>query len=128
MFKYYQNEVKQIFANWQITLTNYFIQLAIVVLFAFDLYSILKGSIGSSLELNELTNHYNHTVFSDYMRFHRSSILTILHSAKYSLLVWVLLSNFINAGILFSTVNKNQNSAVSFFKNSAQYFIPNLKV
>ena len=127
MFKYYQNEIKQIFDNWQITLTNYFIQLAIVGLFAFDLYSILKGSIGSSLELNDLINHYNHTVFSDYMRFNRSSILTILHSAKYSLLVWVLVSNLINAGILFSTVNKNQNSAISFFKNSIQYFIPNLK-
>ncbi len=127
MFNYYQNEIKQILDNWQITLINYFLQLFIVVIFGLDLYSTLKSSIGNSLELNELTIHYNHTVISDYIRFHKSSILIILNSAKYSLLFWVLVSNLINAGILFSTINKNQSSVVSFFKNAVQYFIPNLK-
>ena len=121
------NEIKKILEKWPITLIAYLVQLTIVMPFGLDLYAILKNSIGNSIQINELTNHYNHTVISDFLSQQGSSIKSLLNLIKYTLVLWLLISTFLNAGILFSTVNNNIKNGASFIKGCALYFISNLK-
>ncbi|MBK8641048.1 MAG: hypothetical protein IPN15_02200 [Saprospiraceae bacterium] len=121
------NEIKKILEKWPITLIAYVVQLTIVMPFGLDLYAILKNSIGNSIQINELTNHYNHTVISDFLSQQGSSIKSLLNLIKYTLVLWLLISTFLNAGILFSTVNNNIKNGATFFKGCALYFISNLK-
>ena len=81
------NEIKKILEKWPITLIAYVVQLTIVMPFGLDLYAILKNSIGNSIQINELTNHYNHTVISDFLSQQGSSIKSLLNLIKYTLVL-----------------------------------------
>lgn len=107
--------------QWRIALIVYVFQLLIAMTLGMQLFQVLEGSIGSSLELDKLLKGYDHTVFQDLLNVHGDSILPILGQVRWVALAYLIFSIFINAGMLY-TVHQRSIAWKDFWKGGAQYF------
>ena len=117
--------------QWRITAIVYFIQLCLAMTLGMQAHSVLESSIGHSLEINKLLQHYDHTVLTDFLKIHGASITPLIGQLRWLLLVWLIFSVFINAGLLFSaTTEKNvgRTSVGAFWRGGYEYFFPFLKI
>lgn len=123
-FKYgLQMGVKQ----WRTALIAYFLQLLIVVPLGFQVYQVLEASIGNSLGLNKLMSGFNDTVVTDFFNVHGASLSPLLGQLRWVLLIYLIVSVFINAGLLNAVVKEKKGWFV-FWEGGAGYFFRFLKV
>jgi len=113
--------------QWRIAATVYFIQLCLALTLGMQAHSVLESSIGHSLEINKLLAQYDHTVLTDFLKVHGASITPLIGQLRWLLLVWLIFSVFINAGMLYS-VQLGQSTARAFWQGAAEYFFPFLKI
>jgi len=111
----------------RIALIVYAIQLMMAMVLGLQVYKILEASIGGSLEVNKLLHGFDYTVFRDFLNVHGASITPILGQLRWVLIVYGIVSVFVNAGVL-CTVVKKEPSWQSFWLGGATFFLPFLKM
>ncbi|MDO8368904.1 MAG: hypothetical protein Q7T20_19055, partial [Saprospiraceae bacterium] len=70
---------------------------------------------------------YDHTVLTDFLKVHGASITPLIGQLRWLLLVWLIFSVFMNAGMLFC-VYSEAKFGKTFWKGGARYFFPFLKI
>lgn len=114
--------------QWRIAFTVYIIQLCLAFTVGMQVYEVLEASIGRSLELNKLLQHYDHTVITDFLSIHGASLTPLIGQLRWLLPVWLLFSVFINGGMLYCAAFPEQASWRAFWQGGAAYFFPFLKI
>ncbi|MFN0214587.1 MAG: hypothetical protein ACKVT2_10065 [Saprospiraceae bacterium] len=117
--------------QWRIALIVYFIQLCLALTLGMQAHSVLESSIGNSLEINKLLAQYDHTVLTDFLKVHGASITPLIGQLRWLLLVWLIFSVFINAGLLYSTNSEKYTGragVAAFWQGAVEYFFPFLKI
>ncbi len=113
--------------QWRIAAIVYFIQLCLAMTLGMQAHSVLESSIGNSLEINKLLAQYDHTVLTDFLKVHGASITPLIGQLRWLLLVWLIFSVFINAGMLYCA-GTEQTNARAFWQGGAEYFFAFLKI
>ncbi|MBC7775010.1 MAG: hypothetical protein H7246_06175 [Phycisphaerae bacterium] len=117
--------------QWRITAIVYFFQLFLALTLGMQAFEVLKASIGHSLEINKLLAHYDHTVITDFLKVHGASITPLIGQLRWLLLVWLIFSVFIDAGLLYCAskgTGSEQATARTFWLGGAEYFFSFLKI
>ncbi len=114
--------------QWRVAAIVYFFQLCLALTLGMQIHNVLEASIGHSLEINKLLTHYDHTVLTDFLKVHGASITPLLGQLRWLLLVWLVFSVFMNAGMLACVASKEQISIRTFWVGGAQFFFPFLKI
>lgn len=131
MRKFFQDSFGLAMRNWRIAGIVYFIQLCLALTLGMQVYSVLESSIGHSLEVNKLLHGYDHTVITDFLKVHGASITPLLGQLRWLLLVWLLFSVFLDAGLLYSIApvsDSSKSTVQKFWLGGARYFFPFLKI
>lgn len=127
-----RNVFKQSFSigmrQWRIAAIVYVIQFCLALTVGMEVHNVLESSIGKSLEINKLLLHYDHTVLTDFLKVHGASITPLIGQLRWMLLVWLLFSVFIHAGLLVCAARPQQAGAQRFWTAGAAYFFPFLKI
>lgn len=117
--------------QWLVAAMVYFFQSCLTLTLGMQVYSVWESSIGNSLEINKLLSQYDHTVLTDFLKVHGASITPLIGQLRWILLVWILFSVFINAGLLYvvSPLGRQEKHAVrAFWEGGARFFFPFLKI
>jgi len=114
--------------QWRMAAIVYFIQLCLALTLGMQVHGVLQSSIGHSLEINKLLAHYDHTVLTDFLKVHGASITPLIGQLRWLLLVWLIFSVFLNAGLLACAASPEQTSARAFWTGGIEYFFPFLKI
>ena len=115
-------------SQWRVAAIVYFVQFCLALTLGMEVHNVLGASIGKSLEINKLLTHYDHTVFSDFLKVHGASITPLIGQLRWLLLIWLLFSVFIDAGLLYGASEPEQVKGVTFWQGGARYFFPFLKI
>ena len=110
--------------QWRITAIVYLFQLCLAFTLGMQVFDVLKASIGHSLELNKLLVHYDHTVFTDFLKIHGASITPLIGQLRWLLLTWLIFSVFINGGLLYAAYTPGHVTPGVFWRGAASYFFP----
>lgn len=113
--------------QWRVTSIVYCIQLALALTLGMQVYEVLQASIGNSLEISRLMAHYDHTVLTDFLKVHGASITPLIGQLRWVLLVWLVFSVFIHAGLLFCATQTAARPR-QFWAGGSTYFFPFLKI
>jgi hypothetical protein len=113
--------------QWRITAIVYLLQLCLALTVGMQVYDVLQASIGQSLEIKKLLYQYDHTVITDFLKVHGSSIAPLIGQTRWLLLAWLLFSVFMDGGLLYCSTLSTKISGKSFWQGGAIYFIPFLK-
>ncbi len=129
-FKSFQVSFWNVMWQWRITMIVYFLQVFLTLTLGMQVYSVLESSIGHSLELNKLLHGYDHTVITDFLKVHGASITPLIGQLRWLLLVWFVLSVFLNAGLLVSAAEPDapKNQWQFFWQSGARYYGTFLKI
>lgn len=127
IFSLFQEAFWATLRQWRITSIVYVLQLALALTLGMQVYEVLQASIGNSLEINRLVTHYDHTVLTDFLKIHGASITPLIGQLRWLVLVWLLFSVFIQAGLLFCATQKDA-SPRHFWVGGYTYFFPFLKI
>ena len=114
--------------QWRIAAIVYFFQFCIALTLGMQVYQVMESSIGNSLEINKLMANYDHTVITDFLKVHGASITPLIGQLRWLLLVWLLFSVFIDAGLMFCATHPEQAKGSVFFQSAATYFFSFLKI
>lgn len=118
--------------QWRVAAIVYGCQFALALTLGMQAHSVLESSIGNSLEINKLMSNYDHTVMTDFLKIHGASITPLIGQLRWLLLVWLVFSVFMNAGLLSTVVKPNNNhvsgTVKAFWMAGATYFLPFLKI
>ncbi len=108
-------------------LIAYFLQFLLALPVGLQIYQVMEASIGNSLEINKLLGGYNDTVVTDLLNVHGASLSPLLGQLRWVLLVYLIVSVFINAGLLHA-VSREEKGWKIFWEGGAVYFFRFLKV
>jgi hypothetical protein len=114
--------------HWKVAGIVYVIQLGLALTLGMQVYEVLESSIGRSLNLDRLLSGYDHTVITDFLKVHGSSITPLIGQLRWLLLVWLLFSVFLNGALLCGAVNPETPSIGRFWLGGSSYFIPFLAI
>jgi len=108
---------------WKIGVFIFLIQLIFGLLVGFELDVILSKYLLHS-KAGEVLNHgFDYTIAKDITTWFPYEVSNLNSKIFVSLLVYVIISVFLNAGIL-GCLSHKENSWKSFFKKGIKYFIP----
>ena len=107
--------------HWRTALIGYVFQLLLAITLGMQVYEVFEASIGNSLELNKLMDGYHDSVVTDFLNVHGASLSPLLGQLRYVLLVFLIFSIFINAGILNALV-ENKPGWSSFWEGGKKFF------
>jgi hypothetical protein len=114
--------------QWRIVAIVYFFQFCIAITLGMQVYHVMESSIGNSLEINKLLTNYDHTVITDFFKVHGASITPLIGQLRWLLLVWLIFSVFIDAGLIYCAVHPEQARGRIFFQSAATCFFSFLKI
>ncbi len=114
--------------HWQIALLVYFFQLCLALTVGLQIFSIFESSIGNSLEINKLLQHYDYTVITDFLKVHGASITPLIGQLRWLIIVYLLFAIFIDAGLLTAASKGKEATLSTFWQGGASYFFPFLKI
>lgn len=120
--------VKAGIKHWRIGLIIYGILLSLALTIGIQVFQVLEASIGNSLELDKLVKQYDHTVIRDFIKVHGASISPLIGQLRWYILVYLILSVFINAGSLYAVLHDPKSNWRNFWTGGAKYFYPFLKI
>lgn len=127
MLHIFSYSIKTGVKQWRVVLTAYIIQWCLAFTVGMQVYEVLEASIGRSLELRKLLQHYDHTVLTDFLSVHGASITPLIGQLRWLLPVWLFFSVFVNGGMLYCAAFPGQTSWRAFWQGGSAYFFPFLK-
>lgn len=104
-------------SKFGIVLLLYGCNLLFGLVVALPLHSVLKDSIGQSLEIQKIMEGFDNTVFTDFMNAHGELLQPLLSQLQWLSILYVLLFVFLNGGILHIL-----NGRKGFWEGCAAYF------
>ena len=113
--------------QWKSILLIYGVQLVLGSIVAVIAYRQFNGAIGSSLELDRLANGFDRSIFSDMINKFPVIIEHIQSRFASMVVLFLILSIFLHAGIL-SNIRNGYYSIFKYFQNANIYFFKFLKV
>lgn len=128
MFRIFQQSFKIGIRQWRIAAIVYFLKLCLALTVGMQVYDVMQASIGHSLEINKLLEHYDHTVVTDFLKVHGASITPLIGQLRWLLLAWLLFSVFTDGGLLVCAAAPDKASGKLFWASGAKYFIPFFKI
>ncbi len=114
-------------SQWRTATIAYVIQFIVTAVIGLQVYQVLEASIGGSLEINKLIAGYDDTVISDLFNVHGASLSPLLGQLRYVVLGYLIISVFVNAGLLGAVIEGRAGWNV-FWKSGSEYFYPFLKM
>jgi hypothetical protein len=128
VFQAYQTGLSVASRQWKRITVVYTIQLVLVLLLSLQVFQVLEASIGKSLQINQLRDGYQHTVITDFLKVHGASITPLLGQLRWVLLIWLLVSAFLQGGLLYSALDRSSNRLDTFFSACSKFFFPTLVI
>ena len=107
--------------QWKPIVIIYSVQLLLGIVLSFFAYQSFSDAIGNSLELDRLALGFNRSVFSDMINTVPDLIASIRKPFILLLLLYLLASIFLQAGLL-GNIKKDKCSISDFFTNGKSYF------
>lgn len=104
-------------SNFGMVLLLYVCNLMFGLVIAVPLHSVLKDSIGQSLEIQKIISAFDNTVFTDFMNEHGQLLSPLLEQVQWFSLLYVLLFVFLNGGVIHILTGK-----MGFWEGCAKYF------
>lgn len=114
--------------QWRILIWVYFIQLAVVIFLGLQYHDILKDRFSYSLDFRKLILHYDHTIINDFLNTHWQSITNLFNQLKYLILIWLLISIFLDGGLVFAATQKEKLTTKQVVKKASTYYFSFLKM
>ena len=105
----------------------YLLQVMLAIPIGLQVFQVAEASIGDSLEIGNLISGYDNTVITDFLSVHGASITPLVGQIRYILLLYILVSVFINSGLIYSVV-RGQNRWKSFWRGASTFFFSFLKI
>lgn len=127
----FQHAFQVTMRQWRVAAIVYFFQGCLALTLGMQIYSVLQSSIGDSLEINKLVAQFDHTVFTDFLKIHGASITPLVGQLRWLLLVWLVFSVFMNAGLMYGVAlsgTREQKSVRTFWEGGFRYFFSFLKL
>ena len=117
--------IKEGIKHWRAGLIVYALLLSLALTIGIQVYHVLEASIGNSLELERLIKQYDHTVIQDFLKVHGASVSPLFGQLRWYLILYLLFSVFINAGLIHCVTQRNPSSDwFNFWSGGAKYFFP----
>lgn len=98
----------------------YSIQFALALTIGLQVYHVFEASIGNSLSLEGLKSGYAHTVINDLLNIHGSSLSPLFGHVRWMLILYLLISVFLSAGIWFKITRERD---ANFWIGASSYFL-----
>ncbi len=95
----------------------YVCNLVFGLVIAVPLHSVLKESMGQSLEIQKIISAFDNTVFTDFMNEHGQLLSPLLEQVQWFSLLYILLFVFLNGGIIHVLAGR-----MGFWEGCAKYF------
>lgn len=114
--------------QWRILIWVYFIQLAVVLFLGIQYHDILKDRFSYTLDFSKLILHYDHTIINDFLNTNWQSITNLFNQLKYLILIWLLLSIFLDGWLVFAATQKEQLTVKQVYKKASTYYFSFLKM
>jgi len=108
--------------QWRSILLIYVMQLSFGLFVAIFAYDKIKNGLGTSLELDRLSNGFDRSIFSDMMNQLPKLISAIQSRFVITGLVFFIFSIFLHAGLL-GNIKRREYSIRDFLNNSKNYFL-----
>ena len=99
----------------------YIIQLIVASYIGLVVFNNLDATIGDSLSTDILARGFDRSVFSDIINNYPEFIANIKSPFFISIIIYLLLSIFLNGGLIFN-INKENKSIFHFIKNGVKYY------
>ena len=112
---------------WRIILLIYVLQLVVSLPIGIQVFQVIEASIGDSLSLGIIEEGFNRTVFEDFLNSHGASITPLIGMLRWIVLVFLLLSVFLHAGI-FGSLSQKSNGIRSFVNHAMTLFYSFIKL
>ena len=114
------------FRRKRLVTTVYIIQLLFAITIGLQVYNVIDASIGNSYAIEGIKSGSAHMVINDLLNVHGPSLSPLLGQLRWIILVYLIISAFINAGIWYSILGPGNKN--SFWIGGANYFARCLKV
>ncbi len=115
------HSIKSSFAFRQINILVYFIQLLVSLVFGAYIFYTLDKDLSGRLVSESFLTGFNFEKFNDYLIAKNMSISELFISFSWLLIVGLLISVFMNGGML-NAVNNSDKSLKSFWISGSKYF------
>jgi len=119
---------KSTMKQWRILIWVYFIQLAVVLFLGIQYHDILKDRFSYTLDFRKLILRYDHTIINDFLNTNWPSITNLFNQLKYLILIWLLISIFLDGGMVFAATQKEKLTTQQVFKKASTYYFSFLKM
>lgn len=116
------------FTQWRVILLVVLIQFLLAGIWGLQFYTLLQNTLGKTLELPKLLLQFDYTVVIDFLKEHRSPFNDLMVQLPGLLMVWVVLSTFLNAGLIGITQKSHGVSIREFLSIAISYYFPFLKI
>lgn len=110
-----------------VSLMVYSIQFLLALSVGMQIREVLEASVGHSTEIKKLFSGYDHTVIMDFLKVHGASLTPLFGQLRWLLLFWLLISVFLNGGLLLCAVHPERISRAAYWHFAAVYFNRYLK-
>ena len=104
----------------------YVIQLVFAITIGLQVFNVIDASIGNSYSLEGLKTGNAHMVVNDLLNVHGPSLSPLFGQVRWIVLVYLIISAFINGGIWYSILGPGNRN--SFWIGGANYFGRCLKI
>jgi hypothetical protein len=109
----------------RVVILVYVLQLLWALTVGLQVYQVMEASIGDSLALQKLVSSFDFTVFTDFLKVHGASITPLIGQLRWLLLLWLVFSVFLQAGMLGLVSRGAMKAPIArFYKHARQYFFP----
>lgn len=105
----------------------YIVTLSLALLFILPFHSVLVTEIGQSLEIRHMLEAYRHTVVADFLNVAGKQIFTLIGQIKWILLLYVFVSIFFSAGLMF-VFTQTEKGVNLIIKGGLKFFWRYLKL
>jgi hypothetical protein len=113
---------------WRVAGVVYLLQTGLAITLGMQVHGVLQTSIGHSLELDRLMTGYDHTVITDFLKVHGASITPLIGHLRWLILLWMLFSVFLHAGLIYCTTLSARPKISDFWIGGSKYFFLFLKL
>ncbi len=114
--------------HWKAALIVYWVQFFLAATVGITIYTRMKTVMGNSISLSKLKTGFDYTIISDFLSVSSGMIAELIQQVLGLVLIYLLISVFLQAGILSVLSEKSENGVTEFCKGGAYFFLPFFKI
>ncbi|MFT4567306.1 MAG: hypothetical protein ACI9FN_002272 [Saprospiraceae bacterium] len=111
------------FRRWKIISIVYCFQLLLALTLGLQVYQVIEASMGQSMSLGRMITKFDYTILQDLFNVHGASLSPLIGKLRWYILLYMIFSGFINAGIWNALIDDDRKKDwTSFWLGGAKYF------